>query len=294
MRKVLLDTDIGSDIDDALCLAWLLRQPECELLGVTTVSGESNVRAEMASVLCTAAGREDIPIYPGVEAPLRGPQLQPIAKQKGVLAEWLHRADFPCGEAVEFLRRTIRQHPGEITLLGIGPMTNLGLLFAVDPEIPSLLKEVCLMCGIFTYKLAPYTCLAEWNARCDPPATAIVYDAPLPRLRSVGLDVTTRVTMRAGDLYERLNDPVLKPLRSFSNVWHDPARTVTFHDPLAAVCCFDERVCGFERGNVSVETSPGLASGLTWFAKDEDGNDDVALTVDANRFFDNYFSDFRV
>lgn len=66
--KVLLDTDIGSDIDDAVALAYLLAQPECELLGITTVSGEAAKRAQLASALCKVAGR-DIPIFPGREAP---------------------------------------------------------------------------------------------------------------------------------------------------------------------------------------------------------------------------------
>jgi inosine-uridine nucleoside N-ribohydrolase len=72
MTKVLLDTDIGTDVDDAVCLAYLLAQPECELLGITTVTGEAEQRASLASVLCMAAGKE-IPIYPGAESPLSHP-----------------------------------------------------------------------------------------------------------------------------------------------------------------------------------------------------------------------------
>ena len=67
--KILLDTDIGSDIDDAVCLAYLLANPKCELLGITTVTGEAIKRAQMASALCTVAGKE-VPIYPGAENPL--------------------------------------------------------------------------------------------------------------------------------------------------------------------------------------------------------------------------------
>ncbi|MBM4082680.1 MAG: nucleoside hydrolase, partial [Planctomycetes bacterium] len=67
--KVILDTDIGSDIDDAVCLAYLLAQPECELLGITTVTGEADKRAMMASALCKVAGKS-VPIFPGVEKPL--------------------------------------------------------------------------------------------------------------------------------------------------------------------------------------------------------------------------------
>ena len=62
--KIILDTDIGSDIDDAVCLAYLLAQPDCELLGITTVAGEAEARARMASALCKVAGK-DVPIFPG-------------------------------------------------------------------------------------------------------------------------------------------------------------------------------------------------------------------------------------
>ena len=82
--KVLFDTDIGTDIDDAVCLAYLLAQPACELLGITTVSGEPTKRAMLASALCRAAGK-DIPIFPGTEEPLLIEQRQPRAQQADAL-----------------------------------------------------------------------------------------------------------------------------------------------------------------------------------------------------------------
>src|SRR5437870_7382262 len=96
--KVLFDTDIGSDIDDAVALAYLLAQPECELLGITTVSGEPGKRAQLASALCQNAGRE-VAIFPGRDAPLLGQQRQPLAPQAAALARWPHRPEFPRGEA---------------------------------------------------------------------------------------------------------------------------------------------------------------------------------------------------
>ena len=112
MEKILLDTDIGSDIDDAVCLAYLLNQPKCELLGITTVSGEAEKRAMMASVICRAASRSDIPIFPGTEQPLLTPQKQPVAYQAVKLPKWEHQNDFPKNEHIEFMRRTIRKFPG--------------------------------------------------------------------------------------------------------------------------------------------------------------------------------------
>jgi len=76
--KVVLDTDIGSAIDDALCLAYLLANPECELLGITTVSSQAEVRAALASVLCIVAGKS-VPIYPGCDKSLLPAPQQPQA-----------------------------------------------------------------------------------------------------------------------------------------------------------------------------------------------------------------------
>ena len=79
--KRVLNPDIGSDIDDALCLAYLLRQPACELVGITTVTGQPVERAMLASAVCRAAGRDNIPIRAGAAKPLLVEQLQPVAPQ---------------------------------------------------------------------------------------------------------------------------------------------------------------------------------------------------------------------
>ena len=137
--KVLLDTDIGSDIDDAVCLAYLLANPACDLLGITTVTGDTVKRASMASVLCKIAGKR-IPIHPGRRQPLLSVEQQPGVPQAAALDRWDHETRFSQGEAVEFLRQTIRANPGEVVLLGIGPMTNIAALFAAVEEIAMLLK----------------------------------------------------------------------------------------------------------------------------------------------------------
>ena len=290
--KVLLDTDIGSDIDDAVCLAYLLANPECDLLGITTVTGEAEARASIASALCQAAGAaRSVPIYPGREEPLLIAQQQPRAPQAAALGRWPHETNFPRGQAVEFLRQTIHAHPGEVVLLGIGPLTNVAALFAADAEIPALLRSLVLMCGIFTNRV-PGSGPLEWNAKLDPTATAIVYHAWPPVHRSIGLDVTTQVRLPAAEARERFQAPGLRPVLDFAEVWFEQAETITFHDPLAAVSIFDERVCGFERGRVQVELSSPLLAGLTHWEADPAGPHQVALSVDPARFFEHYFSFF--
>lgn len=290
MTKVLLDTDIGSDIDDAVCLAYLLAQPECDLLGITTVSGEPLKRAKLASAICNVANR-DIPIYPGAGDPLLVPQRQPVAQQAAKLDRWPHAASYPTGEAIEFLRRTIRKHPHEVTLLTIGPLTNIALLFATDPEIPELLGQLVMMCGVFTEHLPRSTTRAEWNARLDPHATSIVYRAKPPVHRSLGLDVTTHVTLDRPAVTARFDTPLLRPVLDFAAVWFEERELLTFHDPLAAVSIFDPSVVEYTRGAVTVDvTHPELAGRTLW--QPGDGYHEVALAVDADRFFTSYFSVF--
>lgn len=291
--KVLLDTDIGSDIDDAVCLAYLLAQPECDLLGITTVTGEADKRAMLASALCKVAGKQ-IPIFPGAEEPLLVPQKQKQAPQAIALQKWDHDRKFPPGQAVEFLRQTIHDHPGEIVLLTIGPLTNAGLLFGVDAEISSLLKGLVLMCGVFTNRLAGVGPL-EWNAMGDPHATAMVYRAAVGVHRSVGLDVTCQVTMAAQQAREKFRShELLQPVLDFAEVWFERADRITFHDPLAAATLFDDRVCGFKKGTVEVELASEKLKGMThWTPDGPDARHEVALTVDSQRFFEHYFSVFQ-
>ena len=259
--KVLLDTDIGSDIDDAICLAYLLAQPRCQLLGITTMSGEAEQRATLASALCHAADTA-VPIFPGAEAPLSGLQRQPHAPQAAALARWQHETSFPADQAVSFLRRTIHAHPGEVVLLAIGPLTNIAQLFIDDPEIPRLLKSLVLMCGHFTYPL-PEASPLEWNAVCDPVAAEIVYRALVPVHRSVGVDVTSQVTMPAQAIRSRFQAPLLQPVCDFAEVWFKERDVITFHDPLAATTLFDDHICTFERGLVEVETNDQASCGRT-------------------------------
>lgn len=290
--KVLLDTDIGSDIDDAVCLAYLLANPACELVGVTTVSGEATPRAQMVSAMCQVAG-QTVPIFPGREKPLLpGSKWQSHAPQAAQLSRWPHQTEFPQGQAVAFMRQTIMAHPGEIVLLAIGPLTNVAALLAVDAQIFGLLKGLVLMCGLFTNHSAGVSPL-EWNALLDPVATAMVYGAQTAVHRSIGLDVTRQVTMPAAEVRHRFQAPLLRPVLDFAEVWFaQKSDEIVFHDPLAAAAIFDAAICGFTRGQVAVELKSDSLKGLTHWTATADGPHEVALTVNAARFFDHFFSLF--
>ena len=290
--KLILDTDIGSDIDDAVCLAYLLAQPKCDLLGITTVSGEPERRAMMASAQCKVAGRQ-VPIYAGVDLPLIVESRQPKSPQADTLTRWDHDTHFKQGEAIEFLRHTIRANAGEVTLLAIGPLTNIALLFKSDPEIPSLLKSLVLMGGMFNPQLRNWKGgLWEWNIYCDPHAAAIVYRADVKVHRSIGLDVTNLVTMDAPQVRERFQTKLLRPVLDFAEVWFQHAERITFHDPLAATTIFDDDIVTYERGQARVELNDPDEFAMTKWQADPAGAQEIATTVNVDAFFSHYFGVF--
>ncbi|MEM7113215.1 MAG: nucleoside hydrolase [Chloroflexota bacterium] len=317
-EKIILDTDIGTDVDDALALAYLLSHPRCELVGITTVTGQADVRARLASVVCHVAGMDDIPIFPGAEDCILIEQREKYVPQATVLSKWNHGSNFPKHEAIPFMRQMIRENPGEITLLGIAPMGNIARLFLLDPEIPSLLKGLYLMCGKFSqWEFRPWINYAqanehkptafepayaegivaggllEMNAVIDPFATGIVYQQKVTVHRSVGIDMTQRVKLTTRELRERSgNHEILRPVLDMAEVNFAERDDVVFHDPLATVCIFNADICGFTRGNVEVELESNRLRGHTSFEEDPEGQHEVASSVSPQRFFEEYFSVF--
>ena len=286
MKKVLFDTDIGSDIDDALALAYLLREKECELVGITTVSGEPIKRAMLASASCRAAGRDDIPIYPGMEGPYVGKQIQSQAPQAEKLPNWEHKTDFPECEAISFMRRVIRENPGEITLLAVGPMTNVATLFATDPELPSMLESLVLMCGDFEEG----TERNEWNSKADYASTVKVYSTPVKLHRSFGLNVTLKLTLPREEVDQSLYGDIMAPVKDFSHKWFEmgPDKMI-FHDPLAAVAVFHPEVCTYAKGKASISID-APKRGYSTFCENPDGFHEIAVEVDRDRFFEIYLN----
>ena len=292
--KVLLDTDIGSDIDDAICLSYLLCQPRCELVGVTTVSGRPRLRAALVEAVCRAAGRTDVAIHAGTEHAVVGATPQPEVPQAAVLDRFVHRGpeDFPPGTAVTFLRDAIDAAPGELTLLTIGPMTNAGLLFATYPEVAGRLAGLVVMGG--AYSTSRWVGGGrEWNTYCDPTAARIVYRTPVASHRSVGLNVSTRCVLDTRTSIERfraLGGP-WDVVAAMTEVWGEQADSVTFHDPLAAAVVFHPELCEWRRGRVSVELTSRRYRGATAFDPDPatTAPHEVALDVDPAAFFAELF-----
>jgi len=288
---ILLDTDPGSDIDDAIAISYLLRQPRCELLGITTVSGDVNKRAGIADALCRAAGRHDVPIHAGASMPLWIGPGQPDVPHYDAIAAAAHRTDFKPNAAIEFLRQTIRRRPGEITLLTIGPLTNIAILFLLDPEIPSLLKQMVSMAGHYFSDPSKL----EWNCQVDPLATAIVYQARTHLHISLGLDVTQQCRMPADEVRKRFTPQPLPLVLKMAEVWFSQRNHITFHDPLAAASIFKPDLCTYENGLIQIQVDPAVErTGNTIFHPDQasPARHRVAKSVNAPAFFAEFFEVF--
>ncbi|MDR6204802.1 nucleoside hydrolase [Paraburkholderia graminis] len=200
-HKVIYDTDPG--VDDAMALVFQALHPDIELLGLTSVFGNATIETTTHNARFLA-GRfaPGVPVARGAAAPLKRAAPQPLA--------WIHGnnglgnivlGDSPAAPldprpAHRFIIDSVRAHPGEVTLLAVGPLTNLALALADDPQIAPLVKQVVVMGGAFGTEgvLGNVTPAAEANILGDPDAADIVFGAPWP-VAIVGLDVTQRTIM---------------------------------------------------------------------------------------------------
>lgn len=286
--KVVVDTDIGTDPDDGLALAYLALHPDCDLLGVAVVTGDVEKRAAIADLLLRACGRSDVPIHLGRREPLLKGVGQPLVQQHEFVRPQLlqgPQVERPENTAVDFLRRTIRDNAGEVVLLTIGPLSNVGTLFALDPELPSLCKDIVTMGGKY---FGPEKHQKEWNMLVDETAAGMVLKTPRPRHRFVGLDVTRPCTLQAEDVERRLMTDLGELgalIKTTGDWWLKKKGRFTFHDPLAAVVIFHPDICQWKTGRVVLDPNNGATSFI-----EGDGDDTVAVKVDPDVFFSRYFA----
>jgi purine nucleosidase len=140
-EKIIIDTDIGDDIDDAFALALALKSPELRILGVATGFGDTEARAKIVDRFFGETGHADIPVLAGKPTATKNPMSQKAYGDGGHFAKASH------GDAVEFLLAQIKRYPGEITLIAIGPLMNIGTAIDKDAATFRKLKRVVLMGG---------------------------------------------------------------------------------------------------------------------------------------------------
>ncbi len=290
--RVILDTDIGTDVDDCLALALILASPELRLEGVTCVYGDVSLRARMVLKLLRLRGRADVPVLTGADKPLLG--LRPVywAGHEGAgLLEPGDEALAPAaGHAADFIIRTVMEHPARIHLIAIGPLTNVALALLREPRLAERVAGLTIMGGAVRGTDSLHLPYVEHNIRCDPEAAHVVLSSGAPATL-VPLDVTTRV---------RIDPAGVARVRAGGTPFHAAVaeqieryprfrdRGFTFlHDPLAVAALVRPDLVRLEALHVDVERAGRHAAGATLArapAGDAPANARVALGVDAGRF----------
>ena len=290
MQKIILDTDIGDDIDDALALAFAIMSGKIELLGVTTVFRNAAQRAELACCLLEALGRTDIPVYTGIGKTLLQsiPDWENVAadhrpRQMEVLKKQAASIQPQSEHAVDFIIETVMASDGDITLMPIGPFTNIAAAFTLEPRLAQK-TQICMMGGA-TDRVRP-----EWNALCDPEGTRVLFGTGAP-ITMVGLDVTTKCVMPYDQVKTigAVDRPINQICYELIHLWggDNPEPRPTLHDPLAVATLIDPTLCETREMRIEVETRADHLRGATVPAAGEP-NTSVCVSVDSTRFMD-YF-----
>ncbi|MFQ6094757.1 MAG: nucleoside hydrolase, partial [Candidatus Bathyarchaeia archaeon] len=201
MRKVILDTDIGSDVDDALALALALKSGEIQLEAVTIVYGDVDLRSKIALKMLKLAGVRGIPVAKGIEKPLlRERAIFWTGREgEGILKPEDHALKADPIHAVDLIISKVMSMRKEITLITIGPLTNLAVAIIKEPSIVENVKEVFVMGGVTRLIDGLNLPYREHNINCDPEAAKIVFNSGLP-ITMVPLDVTLKVAINREDL----------------------------------------------------------------------------------------------
>ncbi|TDC90667.1 nucleoside hydrolase [Nonomuraea deserti] len=294
MKKILIDCDPG--IDDALALALIAGSPSVRLAGITTVGGNVDLELTTANAL---ALREflrlgDVPVTPGSAGALLRRTVR-AAHVHG--ATGLGDARLPVaergpsrGHAVDFIVETLRADPGEITLVAVGPLTNLALAVRREPRVVEWARDLVIMGGSFTR--GNHNPAAEFNMLADPEAAAIVFDAGWT-VTMMGLDVTLSAVVTSGVLDRmrplgRLGRDLLVPAaRFYGVVTADGGPAI--HDACAVAYVLDPSLFTCVPAVVNVETAGLYTRGMTvtdFRVGDRRANAQVGTSLDVKRFWD--------
>lgn len=305
MRKIIIDCDPG--IDDSLALMLALSSPELDIMGITTVSG--NVPADMgarnARKVLKHMGHMDIPVYIGEQAPLKCPYTDAMDThgQDGMGESFFPEVpgDFPKKSAVEFLEETLEKE--KISIIALGPMTNLAKVFSMRPKLIDQVEELVSMGGNFRShgNCSP---VAEYNYWCDPDAAAICYDLfgkAGKKIEMVGLDVTRKIVLTPNILeyvcrLDPENGEFIRRITGFYMDFHWEYEKIigcVINDPLAVAYYIDRSLCGGFDSYTAVATD-GICRGQTVvdsmdFWKKEP-NSHVLTETDTERFMRFFFS----
>jgi purine nucleosidase len=290
--RIILDTDIGTDVDDCLALAVILSAPELKLEGVTCVYGDTLLRARMVLKLLELRGVSGVSVMAGVQKPLMG--LRPVYWEghegQGLLEPDDEQRQPSPEFAPDFIARTVMDNPGQIHLIGIGPLTNIALAFLREPRLAANLRHLTIMGGVVRGNDALDLPYAEHNIVCDPEAAHVVFSSGAP-ITMVPLNVTVQVRIRQAGLQriQAANTPFHQAVAGQLARYPRFAAygSTALHDPLAVSTLIDPSLVTLQPVHVEVETQGRLSAGATLIRKpkpEEQVHVQLATTVDVARF----------
>lgn len=269
MHKVILDTDLGTDVDDALALAVLLGSNEVDLIGITTVYGDVRLRSAIAMHICSMAGRA-IPSYLGESKPISGRE----AWMSGLEGKNIKNLDSFTPQAisaVDFLVETVNAQPKAIDVIAIGPLTNIARAIQSSQEFEKNIKRVWIMGGDFTQSKV------EHNFKCDVDAARIVLESKIP-ISILDLPNSQKTIIRMQEIEKIAKAPQLGSLL-YSEImsWIQPRNqdwTIP-HDPIAALALlapeyFESSIGGQVRIN---------EVGISSWKESKDGNVSLLIPI---------------
>jgi purine nucleosidase len=300
VKRILFDTDPG--IDDALAILLALASPELKVEGVSAVHGNCSVGQATTNALSVLelAGAKHVPVARGFELPLVQPSLL-APETHGDSGLGYARLPDPAMQpvaqhSVEFLINKIMSTPGEMTLVCIGPLTNVAVAIRKEPGIIKAVKEVIIMGGAIRHE-GNSSPLAEFNVHVDPHAAHMVYHSGMP-MTLVPLDVTYHCALTRQDVarLQGIKSPIPRFVADstrFYMEYHDEYQQIDgciINDPLALALTFAPELCDYEEHYVDVDLSGGVSLGKTFadFYKltKQPANMKVALGVRARDFIE--------
>ncbi len=302
LRKVILDTDIGDDIDDSFALLLLLESHQFDVLGVTTVFRNAKKRALMAKQLIDALGY-DVKVYPGIDTPLKvkvdnliAPEIKAKEKLdedgKYLIPQWsesMRNSVVEDKSAVDFIIESIHKYPHEVTIIPIGPMTNIATAMEKDPSIIPLIKEIRFMGAGLDLNFV------EWNIFCDPDAAKIVMSSGAEKITAVTFNVTIQTGLSKEEAYQLKNNDskAIKLVYEAMMKWfaHYEFNNPVMHDPLTVASLMDESVIETKVLPMDVDLTK---SGHTYINNDCNNKINVAMTVNKEKFFNIFKTTLKI
>jgi len=279
-EKVIIDTDIGDDVDDAFALALAVRSPELQILGVTTTFGDTETRAKLVDRFLGEAGRAEIPVLAGKATETKNLMTQRRYAEGGHFAKRSH------ADAADFLLGEIRKHPGEITLIGIGPLMNVGAAIDRDAATFRKLKRVVIMGGSIRRGYGdlgytpPVPPMPEWNILNDVASAQKLFSAGVP-LYVMPLDSTQLKLdeVKRAFLFSQ-GTAVTDQLALLYHLWGQ--ETPTLFDPMTVAFVLRPELCPVQGMHIRVDEKG--------FTREEPGpqNAQVCLESNAEEFFKFY------